>query len=266
MLAGFWAKRVLGQMLMPLGVGLLLAVWGLVLALVGRPKRAVAPLVLAAAVVYAASLDPVAAWVVAPLERAYPALVLDDPRLAKARWIVVLGSAHHADPRRPALLRLDSAATARLAEALRLARRAPQTRVVVTGGSPSGGTPHAQVLAEALVSLGLEPGRVMVEAESLDTPQQLELVARLVGRDPWVLVTSATHLPRAVLLARGLGLDPIPAPAAFETFSSDALPWLPYASNVLACHRALHEYLGILWAGMTGRIRLLEALRAAGSG
>ncbi len=260
-MVGYWTKRVLGQVLMPLGASALLSLWGLVLALVGRPKRAVAPFVLAAAIVFAAGLAPVAAWFVAPLQRAFAPLHSTDPRLAQVRWIVVLGSAHDGDAKRPALGRLDTVAIARLTEALRLVRHAPQARLVVTGGSPSGGSSHAQVLAEAAVSLGLEANRIVREEESLDTPQQLAAIARIVRREPWVLVTSATHMPRAVLLAKGQGLTPIPAPAAFETFSPDALPFLPYASHVLACHRALHEYLGILWAGITGKARLLEVLR-----
>jgi uncharacterized SAM-binding protein YcdF (DUF218 family) len=257
-ISGFWIKRILGQGLMPLGVSVCLSLWGMLLALVGRPKRAVAPFVLAALVLYAVGLDPVAAWMVAPLERAYAPLRLDDSRLAGVRWIVVLGSGHHQDAALPPLLRLDTVATARLAEALRLARRAPRARVLCTGGSPTGGTPHAEVLAAAAVTLGVDAGRVAVENASLDTPQQITEVARRVGREPWVLVTSAIHMPRAVRLARAHGLFPIPAPAAFETFSPESLPFLPYARNILACHRALHEYLGLLWGWITGRLQLWE--------
>lgn len=255
-ISGFWIKRILGQGLMPLGVSVFLSLWGVLLALAGRSKRAVAPFVLAALVLYAVSLDPVAAWIVAPLEYAYAPLQLDEAPLDNVRWIVVLGSGHHQDASLPALMRLDTVATARLAEALRVARRVPQARVLCTGGSPTGGVFHAQVLATAAKSLGLDAGRVAVENVSVDTPQQMAEVARRVGREPFVLVTSAIHMPRAVRLARAQGLSPIPAPAAYETFSPEGLPFLPYARNVLACHRALHEYLGLGWGWITGRLQL----------
>jgi uncharacterized SAM-binding protein YcdF (DUF218 family) len=252
---GFWVKRVLGQMLMPLGVSLLLSLWGMILSLLGRPRRAVAPFVLAAVLLYAVSIDPVAMRVVQPLERAFPPMGSGlSVQQRGVRWVVVLGSGHHADESLPPLARLDTVAVARLAEAVRLMAAIPQARLLVTGGSPSGKAPHAQVLAQAAAQLGVDPGRIVQEPDSVDTPEQVLRIARLVHDQPFFLVTSATHMPRAVLLCRAQGLAPIPAPTAFETFSPEGLPFVPYSRNIQACHRAMHEYLGIGWAWLTGRL------------
>ena len=79
-----------------------------------------------------------------------------------------------------------------------------------------------------------------------------------VGEAPFLLVTSASHMPRAMMLNRKAGLNPIPAPtarrAAGTTLKSDPAFWLPSAGALEMSERAIHEYLGIAWAWLGGHI------------
>ena len=61
---------------------------------------------------------------------------------------------------------------------------------------------------------------------------------------PLILVTSALHLPRAMMHFRRAGLDPIPAPAdriTKEDEIPDGIQVLPGSGNLMLMKRALHE-------------------------
>ena len=71
-----------------------------------------------------------------------------------------------------------------------------------------------------------------------------------------ILVTDAAHMPRAVILFKKAGLDPVPAPAnhLFKKNSSRSpFSWLPAGGNVVKMEVAVHEYAGILWSRMGGK-------------
>jgi uncharacterized SAM-binding protein YcdF (DUF218 family) len=62
-------------------------------------------------------------------------------------------------------------------------------------------------------------------------------------------VTSAYHMPRAMLLMRRAGADPIPAPTGQRVLSGTAGErWhalLPGAGGLRDTELAIHEYLGL---------------------
>lgn len=104
---------------------------------------------------------------------------------------------------------------ARLTRALGLARRWPGARVVVLGGATSPGAPaEADVGRAWLDAKGLDPARIDVETQSRHTLENLRN-HREATRDPGAeaLVTSRLHLHRALLMARNLGLAPMPVAA-----------------------------------------------------
>ena len=79
----------------------------------------------------------------------------------------------------------------------------------------------------------------------------------LVGSAPFLLVTSAAHMRRAMGLCRKLGLNPIAAPADFA--AAGAWAWsagdlVPRANGFLRADYALHEWIGIAWGKLRGKI------------
>jgi uncharacterized SAM-binding protein YcdF (DUF218 family) len=104
---------------------------------------------------------------------------------------------------------------ARLGRALALARAAPAAQVLVLGGRTSPGAPsEAEAGRDWLVAHGLDPARIALETRSRHTLENLaNHRARGGGDAPEALVTSRAHLHRALLMARGLGLSPMPAAA-----------------------------------------------------
>lgn len=254
---GFLLKKALAAMFMPLTVCLLLFGLGMVYVLLRRSREALAPFAIAGLLLYALSLNTVAGFLIRPLERAYPALDLKTQTLAakSVKWVVVLGSGHWSDRALPASAMLGDTALFRLTEGLRVAGRIPGALMLLSGGKYRDEQSCAQVMAAAAVDLGFDPARIVLSDQSLDTHDEAVNIKSLVGGDPFVLVTSAAHMPRAMRLFRQQGLSPIPAPADFRHKGEPEL-LLPYPGNIQTCHLAVHEYLGLAWAFVRGQIAL----------
>jgi uncharacterized SAM-binding protein YcdF (DUF218 family) len=96
-----------------------------------------------------------------------------------------------------------------------------------------------------------------LDPDSLDTADQAELIAKMLGREKFILVTSAAHMPRSMALFKRRGMQPIAAPTDFRastTPSSDPTRFFPGATSLGQTQTALHEYLGLAWAWLRGAI------------
>jgi uncharacterized SAM-binding protein YcdF (DUF218 family) len=193
------------------------------------------------------------------LERRYPAPVQQERAVSAnpPRWIVVLAGGFSPDPTLPVTSQLSTATLARLIEGVRLYKRFPGSRLVVSGGPWYDAGPEAAPMAEVATLLGVAPSDVVREEASLDTEDQARLVAPIVGNGEFLLVTSASHTPRAMALFRKRGLHPIAAPADYDikeprTYSLNQLH--PKAINVQRVEEAAYEYLGLAWARLRGAI------------
>jgi uncharacterized SAM-binding protein YcdF (DUF218 family) len=92
-----------------------------------------------------------------------------------------------------------------------------------------------------------------LETMSRDTAENAYYSKKICEREGYqnpILVTSATHLPRAVNLFKAVGLEVLPVPAyrrTWEDHDFDWRSWLPSASALGHTAAALHEYLGLLY-------------------
>ena len=99
---------------------------------------------------------------------------------------------------------------------MRLARALPDVPLLLTGADRRGEIPPvAWGYAQAARELGIAPARLQVLDTPVDTAQEARAVrAALAGTGAacprLVLVTSAAHLPRAMLQFQAVGLDPRP--------------------------------------------------------
>lgn len=252
---GFVLKKALGLAFMPLTVCLLLFALGLAYILLRRSREALAPFVIGSVLLYALCLNSVSGFLIRPLERSYPALDLTSPQVAgkDVKWIVVLGSGHWTDRSLPPGAMLNEDALYRLTEGLRVARRFPGSILVLSGGKYRDEQTSAQVMAAAAAGLGFDPARIVLADQSLDTHDEALGVKSLVGDDAFVLVTTASHMLRAVKLFENAGLSPIPAPAYWR-YKGEPEYFLPYPANIQTCHMAVHEYLGLAWAFVRGQV------------
>jgi len=172
------------------------------------------------------------------------------PELQRCRVIVVLGSDNGNAPGRAAIDELNPRGLARLAEAVRIARLLPEARIIFSGSSPEDRWPHARVMQAAAISLGVDPERISLIEGVRDTSDESRQLKERLGKQRFVLISSAWHLPRAVGLCHKQGLNPIPVPTDFLATPANADTSGAWTCNYESLERstwAFHESLGLLW-------------------
>jgi uncharacterized SAM-binding protein YcdF (DUF218 family) len=174
--------------------------------------------------------------------------------------IVVLGGGI-GGPNPPRLSEDLNGAADRVLHAARLFRAGKAPLVIVSGGNVF---PQSRVESEAIYTRlllrewGVPVDRVVIEGESRNTFENAVETKKLLGARGLrkvLLVTSARHMPRALGLFQGAGIDALPAPTDFRVVSYDqpaVFNWLPNADALSATTEALHEYLGIAVARLRG--------------
>ena len=260
----FFLKKLISAFLLPSTLSIVLILTGLLLVWV--TQRARLGRLLAAgglALLVLCSYYPVAVAFLLPLERQYSPLY---PRealqrtLAQAgsspRWIVVLGGGHILDSRVPANDQIGDSALTRLVEGIRLQREIPGAKVLLSGGV-GGQVKHADILGRVAVTLGLDPKDFVLDRTAWDTEQEAANLSRLVGKEPFVLVTSALHMPRAMALFRRAGAHPIPAPTHHFTLDAPGVALselFPNPDALAMIDAGVHEYLGMVWSKLRGKL------------
>lgn len=257
----FFLKKLISPLLMPMSVACVLLATGLLLLWFSRRQRLARVLVtVGAAVLLLLSYSPVPSVLVHGLESQYrpldPATVAHDGPAAP-RFIVVLGGGHGSDPALPPTSLLSGAALARLTEALRLHRALPQTKLVFSGAAGPASRAHADVMAAAAETLGLPREAMVLNREAMDTADEAVLMRGIVKDAPFILVTSALHMPRSMALFHKAGLNPRAAPADFigksdAHFSPDEV--FPNPADIVKTHAASHELWGMLWSRLRGQL------------
>lgn len=212
---------------------------------------------LLAALLYAFSIDPIAGALIGPLEKRWPPL--DDTSIALERGatdIVALGGGLL--PRSPEYMGKASLAgpsVHRASAALRISRETGLPLLFSGGGrnDAAGEESEAEAARRFWVGLGADPSTIRLETRSRDTDENARFVAEIVGKGPIVLVTSASHMPRAVLAFSKAGIEVVPAPTDFRVnadasfLDTDPIGWLPSAKSLEVSSWALHEYIGLLY-------------------
>lgn len=244
-------KQLVGALATPMGLALIVAMLGWLARAFDRRRLSAGLFVAALAWLYLAATAPFSDALLTPLETRYPPLRTEQtPQVA---YIVVLGS--HYAPREalPVTAALGSEGLARIVEGVRLARVFPEARLVVSGGAVGGYQPSALGYAALARELGLDGNRMVVIDSPRDTAEEAAAVVKLLGATQFVLVTSASHMPRAMQLMSAAGARALAAPTAQRVHPDIAWTWrsfLPRASALRGSEMALHEYIGLLALSM----------------
>ncbi|MBV9727173.1 MAG: YdcF family protein [Gammaproteobacteria bacterium] len=240
-------KAVADVLATPLVLVLLMALIAAMCRVRGRTQASKILLAAAALGAYAASIPLVGHALLRPLESQYPPL--HSEQLPSVGYIVVLGSGYAPHDGIPVTAALDREGVIRAVEALRLLRLLPEARLVVSGGAVDGQHPVAQGYAQLTRALGVPEKTLIVADQPHDTRAESLELGKMLGGTPFLLVTSAFHMPRAMLLMRRAGARPIAAPTGQRAFGPMPFEWrslLPGAGGLGDTERALHEYAGLV--------------------
>ena len=200
---------------------------------------------------------PVGNWLLLPLEERIPPVARAPDRVDGI--IVLSGALEPALTEERGIPSLNAAAE-RMTTFVALARRYPEARLVFTGGSGSlapGTLSEADVARTLLAELGVAPGRVVFEDRSRNTYENAVFSRALVRPQPgqrWILITSASHMPRSLGIFREIGWPVISWPVGYKSGRSLAI-W--YNSSVGQrldeVDWAVHEWVGLVAYWLMGR-------------
>lgn len=209
-----------------------------------------------AAAALALTVTPLGPWLLRPLEDRFPG----PERLpAHVDGIIVLGGAADAWVSHARGQPNVRASADRLIAGAMLARRYPEAKVLFTGGSAriGGGPDEATPSRQILEALGVPGERLLVEDRSRNTWENARFSLPLAGPtagETWLLVTSASHMPRAVGIFRRVGWRVIPYPVDYET-TGDPSPPPPYSlrGGLELASLAMQEWCGLVAYRLLGR-------------
>lgn len=186
-----------------------------------------------------------------PLENRYA--VPDQSTIDRHVGVIVLGGAtgHPGVYLAHGQVPLGEAAE-RMSVPVGLMRQNPQLVLVFSGGEGrllSTGVSEAELAKVFYTQQGLDMTRVTLEGGSRNTRENARQVARVLDQrcqQPWLLVTSAWHMPRSMAEFEAVGCRVTAYPVDFRTGISTPLSEYSLAHSLLLWQTALHEWLG-LW-------------------
>jgi uncharacterized SAM-binding protein YcdF (DUF218 family) len=231
--------------------------WGVALLLINRWQRAALGMLwLGLLVLGLLGFEALPHALLRPLENQYPvptAAVVD-----RHVGVVVLGGAtqHPRSYQAHAQVPLGEAAE-RMSVPVGLLRQHPKLALVFSGGEGrlwATGVTEAELARAFYREQGVELARVTLEAGSRNTRENARQVVALLGarcQEPWLLVTSAWHMPRAVAEFESLGCRVTPYPVDFRTGASTDWSEYALARSLMLWQTALHEWLGLAVYALT---------------
>jgi len=149
-----------------------------------------------------------------------------------------------------------TAAVDRILRAAELWKAGKAPRIIVTGAYGGADWSEAHAMRYWLQAMGVPSEAVVLEPEARNTRQHPAKVRALLESPdaPFLLVTSALHMPRAIANFRAAGLRPIAAPADFELLRyGNVRDGLPDTAALDRSTRVLKEHLGLLHLRVFGR-------------
>lgn len=237
---------------MPGNLGLLLIAIGLILKKLnkeGRLSRWSFRLGLSVLIIF--SLPLVSTLLLKPLENAYqrPKTPPKNP-VAIVMLTGTLHTTNHRDLMRAEFL--DSAD--RFIELLRLAKRYPKAKIIISGGSGSlidQRRSEAKILAKLAEEINIDPKRIIIDAKARNTHENAKNTARILqklARSPSILITSAYHMYRAMACFNKSypNHQLIPWPVDYQPSTIRHHSFIPRWYALGLSEQLMREYAGII--------------------
>jgi uncharacterized SAM-binding protein YcdF (DUF218 family) len=249
----FLMKKIVSRFFFPVPLSLELLFAGVFLLWFTRKQRAGKALVTAGALLLLGLSNSFTSDVLLrPLEHQYPPLAVGHigTGTPATSFIMVLGGWADDDPTVPITSHISPHLMVRLIEGVCLQREIPGSKLILSGNNDS-----AQGMAVMAQALGVGSADLVRLSEPRDTEEESQQIAPLVGHHPFILVTSASHMPRAMLLFRRRSLQPLAAPTDYFTprHRLEFDDFVPDAYKLLKAQTAFYEYLGLAYETLRAR-------------
>ena len=210
----------------------------------------------------ALGLLPIASYILLPLEERFPPF-REDGRPVDG--IILLGGSVEAADSASRGMIVSNESAERVLDTIQLAHRYPNARILISGGGGTvfgDGVAEAPIIAAYLKSVGIDPGRILVEDRSRTTAENAvfsrELAKPREG-ERWLLVTSAWHMPRAVGVFEKADFPVTPYPVDFRTGGgrNNHHPFAFVSEGLRRLDLGTKEWAGLIGYYATGRTETL---------
>jgi uncharacterized SAM-binding protein YcdF (DUF218 family) len=198
------------------------------------------------------------------LETVYPSVADKGAELDHYAGLIILGGALDSGRlwTRPGQIALNSAAE-RMTASVSLLQQHPQFKIIFTGGEGElfGVGPKEADRAKLFFdSLMVPSDHVVYEALSRNTHENAVFSAQIPGVDthqPWLLVTSAFHMPRSMAIFQRAGWNVTAYPVDYR--APEDIDWMSFElsgekSAAKNWQLFLHEAFGLIAYRLTGKI------------
>ncbi|SJL83273.1 envelope biogenesis factor ElyC [Vibrio palustris] len=244
----FELKKIISSLFMPLPALLIIGFLGLSLIMFTAKRKSGCVIVLFSLLgIFLVSFQPVSSRLLMPLERQYKGFLPVDESID---YIMVLGSGHVVDDQLPPTSELSRTALMRLTEGIRIFRMYPGSKLILSGYSGGSEFSHARMLAQVALGLGVPKSDIILLETAKDTWEEARQAAAFVQQKKMVLVTSASHMHRALQEFHAAGLQPLPAPTNYLAQKNIRQPWEKYAPKARyleQSERFWYETMGSVW-------------------
>ena len=113
----------------------------------------------------------------------------------------------------------------------------------------------AELMCNLAFELGISKDDIILETASMSTFDEARFIKPIVKSERFLLVTSASHMPRAMALFKKLGMNPIPAPTGhLIKYYGKAFSIFPGTENLLNSDALICEYLALVKEHLLGNI------------
>ena len=148
----------------------------------------------------------------------------------------------------------------RLVESVMIIRKFEKAKVIFSGGSGfvnRSDLGHSQVAKLFYKKIGVDINKIYFEDKSRNTYENIiysKSIAKPKKNENWLLITSAFHMKRALLIAEKNKWKLIPFAVDFKNIKEFKLtPNLNLLSNLNSFQNGLHEWLGLVSHYLMGR-------------
>ena len=193
------------------------------------------------------------------LESAYPPW---DGTPERTDTIVVFSGGYHVYDESGKHVDLEPSTLGRCLHAARLYKKAGGCRIVVSGGKTRPDDPGptlAGAMRDFLVDVGVRPSDILLEDGASSTYENAVNTVALLKEHSIrrvILVTDAMHMARSERCLRSQGVDVTPAACNYRAtwYAWEVGRFLPSPEGVADMDAAMHEWVGIAWYWLRGRI------------
>lgn len=239
----FFIKKFISSFLLPLPIALFLFALGVYFLFRNSYSKAKVVLFFALSWLALLSFQPISNAIIAPLENSHKALI----QTPNVKYVLVLGNGHTSNETLSITSQLSMVAQNRLNEGIRHFKRLNNAKLILSGYSSYDKNSHAFMQQILAGSLGINRKNIIRFDNPKDTREEALALKKRIGKEKFILVTSAAHMKRAMILFENEGLNPIASPTNHLSHENKSLNSYFSSQNLYKVESAFHEYLGLVW-------------------